>query len=108
MAIGGIIVVLLAGYVYFAYFAGSSAPTLSSSDTANTALSQNLLVTLQNLQTIKLDDSIFSDPAFISLTDFGVTISPEAVGNPDPFLPLTGTAAASGNSSSIKLPPGTH
>jgi hypothetical protein len=111
VAIGGIVVLVVLGYIYFAYFSGSSTPALTSTDTANTALSQNLLVTLQNLQTIKLDNSIFSDPAFISLTDFGVTIPPQAVGNPDPFLPQsggssTGTKGSSNILPAIKLPTG--
>ncbi|MGC9602468.1 MAG: hypothetical protein ABSE76_01875 [Minisyncoccia bacterium] len=110
ITIGGIIAVLLLGYIYIVYFSGSSTPALTSTDT-DTALSQNLLVTLQNLQTIKLDNSIFSDPAFISLTDFGVTIPPQAVGNPDPFLPPSGAVSAgkAGNSNmlpAIQLPTG--
>jgi len=109
MAIGGIVAVVILGYVYFAYFSGSSTPALTSTDTANTALSQSLLVTLQNLQTIKLDNSIFSDPAFISLTDFGVTIPPQTVGNPDPFLPSGKSTGATSNSNvlpAITLPTG--
>jgi len=83
-------VVLLAGiYVYVTYFSPSAPAALTASDNS-TALSQNLLVTLQNLHTIKLDNSIFSDPAFQSLTDFGVVIPPEAVGRRNPFLPLSG------------------
>jgi hypothetical protein len=110
MAIGGVVVVLLLGYIYLAYFSGSSVPALTSTDTANTALSQNLLLTLQNLQTIKLDNSIFSDPEFLSLTDFGVTIPPQTVGNSDPFLPSgSKSAGATSNSNmlpAIKLPTG--
>ena len=53
-------------------------------------------MTLQSIHSIKLDNSIFTDPVFVSLTDFGVTIPPENVGRPDPFVPLggTGTGAA--------------
>ncbi len=99
---------LFAGYIYFAYFsAGAPAATLSSSDT-NTALSQNLLVTLQNLHTIQLDNSIFSNPAFQSLTDFGVAIPPETVGNRDPFLPLGTSGSASATTTTLTLPPITH
>lgn len=106
MAIGGGAVLLVLGYVYFAYFSGStSAPALSSSDTS-AVLSQNLLVTLQNLHTIKLDNSIFTDPAFLSLTDFGVTIPPQNVGRGNPFAPVTGVGAPS--NSAITLPAGTH
>ena len=106
-ALIGIVVLLAAGYVYFTYFSGGSAtPTLSSSD-ATTAVSQNLLVTLQNLHTIKLDDSVFSDPAFQSLTDFGVTIPPQTVGRQDPFSPLSSSGAAS-SGTKLPLPPGTN
>ena len=109
MALGGGVVILLAGYVYFAYFAGSDAgPILTSSD-SNVTLSQNLLVTLQNLHTIKLDSSIFDDPSFQSLTDFGVSIPTQNVGRRNPFLPLPSAPADTGTV--IKSPitlPATH
>lgn len=100
-------VLLLAGlFVYVTYFSGSSSSaTLTSSDT-DTTLSQNLLVTLQNLHTIKLDDSIFSEPAFQSLTDFGVTIPAENVGRGDPFAPLASTPSQAAGSPALNLPPG--
>ena len=97
-------VVLLAGiYVYMTYFSTPSSATLTSTD-SNTTLSQNLLVTLQNLHTIKLDNSIFSDPAFQSLTDFGVVIPAEAVGRRNPFIPLSTGATAGSTGTSVTLP----
>ncbi len=94
---------MVAGYVYFAYFSGPSAsPTLTSSD-ASITLSQNLLVTLQNLHTIKLDNTIFTSQAFISLSDFGVTIPPQNVGRRNPFACATVGVQAAG-SPTIKLP----
>jgi len=89
MAIGVGILLLAGLYVYMNYFSSSSSATLTASD-SSTTLSQNLLVTLQNLHTIQLDNSIFSDPAFQSLTDFGVSIPAEPVGRRDPFIPLGG------------------
>jgi hypothetical protein len=92
MMIGGGVALVIAIFVYFTYFSGSSStPALTTSDQATT-VSQNLLVTLQNLHTIKLDESIFSNPVFLSLTDFGVTIPPENVGRQDPFAPLGGVS----------------
>ena len=108
MMVLGVIALLIAGYVYFAYFSGGSPPATLSSTDANVALSQNLLVTLQNLHTIKLDDSIFSDPAFQSLTDFGVTIPPENIGKRNPFLSLGASSAASASTTSLTLPHITH
>lgn len=104
-AVLGGVLVLLVGYVYFAYFSGSSsAPLLSSSD-ASVTLSQNLLVTLQNLHTIKLDNSIFTMPTFQSLTDFGVVIPPQNVGRRNPFIPIAGSQSVP--NSTIVLP-GAH
>jgi hypothetical protein len=102
----GAVVLLLGAYVYFTYFSGPpSSPTLTASD-ASITLSQNLLVTLQNLHTIQLDDSIFSEPAFISLNDFGVTIPLQSVGRSDPFLPLgsSATPASTPTTPALKLP----
>jgi len=98
-------IILLAGiYAYVTFFAGSSPATLTASGT-NATLSQNLLVTLQNLHTIQLDDSIFTDPAFESLTDFGVVIPQQTPGRSNPFAPLVGSGAAvfSGSSSTVQI-----
>lgn len=91
-------------YVYMVYFAGpSTSATITQSD-SSVALSQNLLVTLQNLRTIKLDNSIFSDPTYQSLTDFGVVIPRQEPGRRNPFAPLTGSAPSSAGTVKISLP----
>ena len=41
-----------------------------------------------NLRTIDLDNSLFKDPLFVSLSDFGVTIPPAAAGRRNPFAPV--------------------
>src|SRR6185436_12968398 len=87
MAIGGGIGVLLLIYVYFAYFSGGSSATLTASDSGS-PLSTDILVTLQSVHSIKLDNSIFSDPVFLSLSDFGVTIPAQNVGRRNPFAPI--------------------
>lgn len=104
-AIGGVLALVLAGYIYFTYFSGSGAPALSSTSETS-PVTTDLLMTLQSIHTIKLDNAIFSNPAFISLSDFGVTIPPEAVGRRNPFAPLQGVS--SGNKSNIPLAPGVH
>jgi flagellar capping protein FliD len=104
-SIGMGVLLLVAIYVYMTYFTNPSSPTLTSSDTNGVALSQNLLITLQNLHTIKLDNSIFSDPAFQSLNDFGVIIPQEAIGRRNPFEPLAGTVSSGSGSVQVPLPP---
>ena len=78
-------VVAIAGLLY--WWSGSeSAPVLTQEPSS--PLSGDLLVTLGNLTAIRLDESIFSDATFQSLTDFGVTIPPQATGRRNPFAPL--------------------
>ena len=75
---------------YFMFFAGdSSGPLLSSSSGSTVSpVTQELLVTLSNLRTIRLDETIFTNSVFESLSDFGVVIPPEAIGRRNPFAPL--------------------
>lgn len=78
---------LLGALVYFMFFAGpGEAPALVQSTTNN--VSRDLVVTLSNLSTIRLDDSIFTDPVFLSLSDFGVQIPLQNVGRRNPFAPF--------------------
>lgn len=88
MVVIGVIAAVLALLYYF-YSSGSSSPLLTNAATAGTSpVSQEILATLGNLRTIKLDNSIFSDPLFKSLSDFGVTIPPAAAGRRNPFAPV--------------------
>jgi hypothetical protein len=64
---------------------------------------RELLDSLLTLRAIKLDDSVFRDPAFMSLRDFSTQIVSEPVGRPNPFAPLAGMSLSnitSGTSSS--------
>lgn len=47
----------------------------------------NIVDTLLTLRAVSLSGTIFSDPAFSSLNDFGTQIVPEPVGRPNPFAP---------------------
>lgn len=96
------IIVVAAGVLYYFYSSSSGGALLTSSDQTQSPVSQQILATLGNLRTIKLDNSIFSDPLFQSLSDFGVSIPPAAAGRRNPFAPVgqsgpaaTGTTTAS-------------
>lgn len=88
MAIGGAAAVAALLYVYFTYFNGDGAALIATP--ADSAISGDLLVTLNSIHTIRLDNTIFTDPVFASLSDFGVTIPPQDAGRPNPFAPLGG------------------
>lgn len=85
--LGGTVAAALLVLIYFMYFGEDASPALVSS-TDTSPVSQELLVTLSNLRTIKLDESIFNDPIFVTLSDFGVVIPPEAIGRRNPFAPI--------------------
>lgn len=91
VALGGSLLLVLGGYVYYVYFAADTGAALTSTEPS--AISQDLLKTLSSLHTIRLDNSIFSDASFQSLSDFGVVIPAQNVGRQNPFLPLAGAPA---------------
>lgn len=93
LTIVAVIFIFGVAYYTFSSSGNSTQPVLStSSDASSSAATQQLLVVLANLRTIRLDDTVFKDPVFLSLSDFGVVISPEAVGRRNPFAPFTGTS----------------
>ncbi len=88
--VGGAAVLFLGVVVYLNVFAGkSNDPLLTTSAEAESPVSKDLLVTLSNLHTIKLDTTVLTSTMFESLINFGVTIPPENVGRPNPFLPVS-------------------
>ena len=50
---------------------------------------RGLVDTLLQLRAVSLSGTIFSDPAFMSLQDFGKQVIPEPVGRPNPFAPVS-------------------
>lgn len=87
-------ILFVLGVSYYAFSSSGSGPASTLTTSGNddvSAASQQLLVVLANLRTIRLDDSIFKDQVFLSLTDYGVVISPENVGRRNPFAPFSST-----------------
>ncbi|KKW42875.1 MAG: hypothetical protein UY93_C0007G0004 [Parcubacteria group bacterium GW2011_GWA1_56_13] len=85
--IGGIGAVLLLTLVYYVWTSAENGALLTTND-GTSPLSQEILLTLGQLHTIRLDPAIFTDPVFASLTDFGVTIPPQQAGRRNPFAPV--------------------
>ncbi|MDP4020989.1 MAG: hypothetical protein Q8P58_03045 [Candidatus Adlerbacteria bacterium] len=87
LTFGGV-VVILAAFVYFMFLSGPSEEVTVVTQDETSNVSRELIITLSNLNTIRLDDSIFKDPVFLSLSDFGVQIPLQNVGRRNPFAPL--------------------
>lgn len=63
--------------------------TINTNQSENEDVSKNFLSVLLNVRNIKIDDSIFSDPAFLSLRDSTIElVSDGTEGRPNPFAPL--------------------
>lgn len=94
----GIATILVFGYLFF--FKGDTEEgflsSSTNSDTENTGavatqstVAQDFLPILLSVKSLKLDDSIFSDPAFLTLYDSSIILVPDGnEGRPNPFAPI--------------------
>ncbi len=106
---GVALLILLSVFSYYGFSGTTSsveAPPLSvlSASPLDASLGRELLAALAKLKSTKLDTSIFNDPIYISLKDFGVEIAAQPVGRRNPFAEL-GASDFSGPSG-VVLPTG--
>ncbi len=85
--VGGIAGVLVLTLIYYVWTSAENSALLTTTD-GTSPLSQEILLTLGQLHTIRLDPAVFTDPVFASLSDFGVTIPPQSAGRRNPFAPV--------------------
>ncbi|MEK7187120.1 MAG: hypothetical protein AAB690_02385 [Patescibacteria group bacterium] len=78
-----ILLIILVFFVYNSFF---------KTDLANFTLDQSvknigadIVKTYSNLQSVTLDQKLFSSPGYINLADFSVSISSQPVGRTNPF-----------------------
>ncbi len=73
----------------------------------NSAVAQEFLTLLLSVKNIRLDDAIFSEPAFASLDgSHSITLTPDGTeGRPNPFAPL-GNDIVLSEESTLPLTPG--
>ena len=92
--IGAVVAILLGGILVYSIVA-KPAPDQTSfektdftTDSQSQSEAQDLLRMLQNLKNLKLDGTLFADPAFIRLEDFSRPLEPQEPGRINPFAPL--------------------
>lgn len=85
--------VAIAGGVWYG-LSPSSAPAASPLTSEEVGPGQEVVETLRRLDAVKLDGTLFTEPAFSALKDFSTQIIPESVGRPNPFAPLSTNAQA--------------
>lgn len=86
-----VIALLIAGGTWYGLSASTPSSDLVSTpiSTASSPDEQGLIATLLTLRAVKLDGTIFTDPAFMSLKDFSTDIVAEPIGRENPFAPLS-------------------
>jgi hypothetical protein len=92
LLLGGVAV---AGVVWYSFLGGNAeVPLLQTEDLTAAGVQSEVVTTLLQLRAVSLSGTIFSDPTFSSLQDFGSAIVPEPVGRANPFAPLGQNAGA--------------
>lgn len=89
--------VLVGGAIVSEGSKASAADALDVSTPAGAEVGSDVIALIQQIKTLRIDQSIFSDPAFLSLTDYTTPIPPQPVGRPNPFAPL-GSVSSGGAS----------
>lgn len=65
---------------------------------------QKTLALLNQLNTLNLDASIFTDPAYTGLQDYSVSIPEQNAGRLNPFAPLPFSISSSAKKATITVP----
>jgi len=89
--------IIIAGAVYYWLTdkpKEDGALTALEESTLDGTIGRDLLRTLSRLRSTKLDVTIFEDPVYSSLKDFGVEIAPQPVGRRNPFAQFGAVKAA--------------
>ncbi len=96
MLFGGLLITVFFGYSYFFGGGGGTGPLIAPSSPVAQSAGSDLLPILLNLKSLRLEGSVFDDPTFQSLENFGVEIPVEPLGRKNPFAPLPGGTGAKG------------
>jgi len=97
-----IIVVALAAYFYYEGGNNTASSSLESvpAGTGSGEIGSRVLVLLNQIRDLKIDASLFSDPAFLALQDYSIQIPQQNVGRLNPFAPISGMRVASSTAGS--------
>ena len=81
-----ILFVVILGFIIYAMSDHAPSPsTIERQSAGMSKTEQEILQLLADVQSIKLNSTIFQDPAFASLRDMSRSIIEEEIGHPNPF-----------------------
>jgi hypothetical protein len=86
----GLAILLFVGYVVFLRDDGAPTPPpgMEAFSAQAQMESQQLLSTLNELKSLDVEGTLFSDPLFLSLRDFRIDLGIEPDGRVNPFAPV--------------------
>src|SRR6478609_6932883 len=95
-----LIIVAISAGMYFYYKGSPNDAATSSLETLNTPeaadaqqVGNRVLALLDQINSLKIDGSIFNDPAYKTLVDYSITVPEQPVGRANPFGPIPGSPA---------------
>lgn len=98
IAIVVIVAIALGAYFYYKGTDSSSSASLltasAAGDPTQSGIGQQVLGLLSQIQSLRIDTKLFTDPGYQTLRDYSVQIPQENVGRPNPFAPLPGAPAS--------------
>ena len=92
--LGVVVLVGAAAYFYISGKPSSGSSLDATTQDATGAVGAQVLGLLNQIKSLKIDDTFFSNPVFDTLQDFTVSIPAQSVGRPNPFAPLPGSSAS--------------
>jgi len=97
LIIAGVVLIALiaAGYYYTTRDRSSADLLIGIPTIENQIIDSDLLSTLSQLKRLRLDETIFSNPSFMSLTDQSKPLQAQTSGRTNPFAPLDSFSAFS-------------
>lgn len=93
-----VLVAVVAFAVYFFFFRSAEVEMVLDefgNPVQAQVVGQDLIDLLHELESVKLDDAIFSSPALQNLVDLSIILTPQPQGRENPFSPLSGSGAVS-------------
>lgn len=82
--------VVLGAIAYLLFGQGETDPAVVITDTTVTERELVFINLTAQIEPIKFESEILTDPRFLALQDLRTAVVPETEGRPDPFAPLSG------------------
>ena len=87
-----VVVVVAVGYFYYSGTSSSPSGANLVESSADQSVGAQVLALLNQIQSLNIDTTLFTDPGYQTLRDYSVAIPAVNVGRANPFAPLPGVS----------------